>query len=92
LKTAAIKTRLSPIISRNGLMTRAGTSPGKPVFDKAARQTAYLLTNKILFYNLLQNHRPGELDPLEIPAGLTKGSLLQSTLVGIFQTGSEDRL
>jgi hypothetical protein len=39
-------------------------------FDKASRQTAYLLVNKILFYNLLQAKRPGELAPLEIPEGL----------------------
>jgi type I restriction-modification system DNA methylase subunit len=53
-------------------------------FDKAARQTAYLLVNKILFYNLLQTKRPGELDPLEIPEGLTKGAMLQTTLQGYF--------
>ena len=54
-------------------------------FDKAARQTAYLLVNKILFYNLLQAKRPHELDPLEIPEGLTKGALLQTTLQGYFK-------
>ena len=53
-------------------------------FDKAARQTAYLLVNKILFYNLLQAKRPQELDPLAIPDSLTKGALLQSTLQGYF--------
>ena len=53
-------------------------------YDKAARQTAYLLVNKILFYNLLQAKRPHELDPLEIPEGLTKGALLQSTLQAYF--------
>ncbi len=53
-------------------------------FDKAARQTAYLLVNKILFYNVLQAKRPSELDPLEVPASLTKGSVLQSTLQGYF--------
>jgi len=31
-------------------------------FDRSARQTAYLLVNKILFYNLLQAKRPHELD------------------------------
>jgi len=56
----------------------------KEDFDKAARQTAYLLINKILFYNLLQAKRPHELDPLEIPQGLTKGSILQSTLQAYF--------
>lgn len=53
-------------------------------FDKAARQTAYLLVNKILFYNLLHAKRPHELDPLEIPEGLTKGAMLQTTLQGYF--------
>lgn len=54
-------------------------------FIRAARQTAYLLINKILFYDLLQAKRPSELDPLEIPKGLTKGSLLQSHLQAYFK-------
>jgi len=49
-------------------------------FDKAARQTAYLLVNKILFYDVLQSKQPKELDPLKIPDSLTKGSMLQKTL------------
>ncbi len=53
-------------------------------FDKAAHQAAYLLVNKILFYNLLQAKRPEELDPLNIPEDLTKGGLLQSQLQGFF--------
>jgi type I restriction enzyme M protein len=53
-------------------------------FDKAARQTAYLLVNKILFYNLLQAKRPNQLDPLEIPESLTKGALLQRQLQAYF--------
>ncbi|HLG35980.1 MAG TPA: N-6 DNA methylase [Bacteroidia bacterium] len=53
---------------------------GKNDFDKAARQTAYLLVNKILFYDVLQSKRPKELDPLKIPDSLTKGSMLQKTL------------
>lgn len=53
-------------------------------YKKAARQTAYLLINKILFYDLLQIKRPDQLDPLEINEGLTKGSLLQSHLQGYF--------
>ena len=53
-------------------------------FDKAARQTAYLLVNKILFYNLLQAKRPHELDLLEIPEGLTKGAMLQTSLQSYF--------
>lgn len=54
-------------------------------FDKAARQTAYLLVNKIIFYKLLQAKRPRDLDPLEIPEGLTKGSRLQRELQGYFE-------
>jgi type I restriction-modification system DNA methylase subunit len=53
-------------------------------FDKAARQTAYLLVNKILFYNLLQAKRPNELAPLEIPEGLLKGAQLQKILQSFF--------
>lgn len=53
-------------------------------FEKAARQTAYLLINKILFYDVLQSKRPDRLDPLEIPKSLTKGSLLKSHLSGFF--------
>lgn len=53
-------------------------------FDKAARQTAYLLVNKILFYDLLQAKRPQDLDPLEIPESLTKSEMLQTTLQGYF--------
>ncbi|PIU82763.1 MAG: hypothetical protein COS68_07700 [Elusimicrobia bacterium CG06_land_8_20_14_3_00_38_11] len=34
-------------------------------FDKVARQTAYLLVNKILFYDLLQAKRPEEIPPLK---------------------------
>ncbi len=53
-------------------------------FDKTARQTAYLLVNKILFYDALQAKRPAELDPLQIPEGLTKGAALQSVLQAYF--------
>jgi len=59
-------------------------APQPQDFDKAARQTAYLLVNKILFYNVLQTKRPQKLDPLEVPASLTKGSVLQTTLQGYF--------
>jgi type I restriction enzyme M protein len=54
-------------------------------FEQTARQTAYLLINKILFYHLLQAKRPQDLDPLEIPESLTKVSLLQSTLQNFFK-------
>jgi tRNA1(Val) A37 N6-methylase TrmN6 len=53
-------------------------------FDKAARQTAYLLVNKILFYNLLQVKRPHQFNPLEISEKVTKGSLLQKILQAYF--------
>ncbi len=53
-------------------------------FEKAARQTAYLLINKILFYDVLQSRRPRQLDPLTIPDALTKGGLLQTTLQAYF--------
>ncbi len=52
-------------------------------FAKIARQTAYLLVNKILFYYALRSKRP-ELDPLDIPASLTKGGRLKAHLQGCF--------
>jgi len=52
-------------------------------YEKAARQAAYLLINKILFYNVLQSKR-NDLDPLDIPESLTKGGLLQKTLQNYF--------
>ena len=48
--------------------------------DKASRQTAYLLVNKILFYNLLQAKRPQELPPLNIPEGFIRGKHLRKVL------------
>ena len=48
--------------------------------DKASRQTAYLLVNKILFYNLLQAKRPQELPPLNIPGGFVRGKHLRKVL------------
>ena len=53
-------------------------------YEKAARQASYLLVSKILFYDTLQNKRPNDLDPLEIPQGLTKGSVLQTHLQNYF--------
>ena len=49
-------------------------------FNKAARQAAYLLVNKILFYDVLQAKRSHDLDPLSIPEDLTRGGLLQKHL------------
>lgn len=54
-------------------------------FDKAARQTAYLLVNKILFYNVLQVKRQDKLAPLEIPEGLFRGSQVQNHLQNYFK-------
>jgi len=54
-------------------------------FDKAARQTAYLLINKIIFYHALQSKRQTELDPLNIPDDLTKGGLLKKQLQNYFE-------
>jgi type I restriction-modification system DNA methylase subunit len=54
-------------------------------FEKAARQAAYLLVNKILFYDLLQAKRPHDFNPLSIPDDLTKGGLLQSLLESYFK-------
>jgi len=53
-------------------------------FDKAARQTAYLLVNKILFYMVLQSKRPDKLERLEIPQSLFKGASLQKELQKYF--------
>ena len=47
-------------------------------YDKIARQAAYLLVNKILFYTALQSKF--NLDPLEVPANLTRGDKLQKIL------------
>lgn len=49
-------------------------------FDRAARQTAYLLVNKILFYDVLQSKRPKDLSLLDIPASLMQSSILQKML------------
>jgi len=53
-------------------------------FMKAARQTAYLLVNKILFYNLIQARRPKDLDLLDIPETRTKHELLAKDLQAYF--------
>jgi len=54
-------------------------------FNKIARQTAYLLINKILFYELLQAKRPKELDPLDIPETLELNTSLRSLLESRFK-------
>ncbi len=63
---------------------------GQPYdFDKAARQTAYLLVNKILFYTHLQNKRPDALPPLEIPPTLLSGKQLRRFLQFYFDIALE---
>ncbi|MBI5048367.1 MAG: SAM-dependent DNA methyltransferase, partial [Deltaproteobacteria bacterium] len=52
-------------------------------FEKAARQTAYLLLNKILFYQALKAKQTG-LASLLIPDDLTAGGQLQKYLQGYF--------
>ncbi len=52
-------------------------------YDKVARQTAYLLINKILFYYLLKAKKT-YLASLEIPEDLTKGGQLQAQLQAYF--------
>ncbi len=53
-------------------------------FEKAARQTAYLLINKILFYQALKVKQPA-LSSLQIPDDLTMGGQLQIMLQGFFE-------
>jgi type I restriction enzyme M protein len=54
----------------------------KEDYEKAARQTAYLLVNKILFYSAIQPIR--RLDVLQAPKDLTRGSLLKMILQAFF--------
>ncbi|RKZ30629.1 hypothetical protein DRQ36_04865 [bacterium] len=53
-------------------------------YDKAARQTAYLIVNKVIFYNLLQAKRPKTLDKIGLDKDLTRGPLLKAQLQGYF--------
>ena len=52
-------------------------------YNKVARQTAYLLVNKILFYHLLKAKRP-YLSSIVIPDDLVRGGQLQKQLQGYF--------
>jgi len=52
-------------------------------YEKAARQAAYLLVNKILFYDVLRAKKPN-LSRLEIPDSLIQGQILQKTLQAYF--------
>lgn len=51
-------------------------------YEKLARQAAYLLVNKLVFYGALQEKLG--LDPLEIPESLTSGERLQKILKAYF--------
>ncbi|MBI3442485.1 MAG: SAM-dependent DNA methyltransferase [Candidatus Sungbacteria bacterium] len=53
-------------------------------YERIARQTAYLLANKILFYNALQLKRPDRLSPLSIPEDIAHGGILQGCLQSFF--------
>jgi len=52
-------------------------------FEKVARQTAYLLVNKILFYNLLRTKKT-ELAELSIPEDFIQGGQLQRQLQEVY--------
>ena len=54
-------------------------------FEKAARQTGYLLTNKILFYQVLKSKQT-ILASLSIPDDLVAGGQLQKLLQSYFDT------
>jgi len=49
-----------------------------PDIERVARQTAYLLINKVLFYTALQEKH--KLSPLSIPSDLTDSKILKGTL------------
>ncbi|KPK96100.1 hypothetical protein AMJ80_01920 [bacterium SM23_31] len=53
-------------------------------YERAARQTAYFLVNKIIFYSALYAKYPGDFDPLTIPEEFTKGSIIHALLQGFF--------
>jgi len=57
-------------------------SESKEDYTKIARQAAYLLINKVLFYTALQEKF--DLDPLEIPKNLRKGDVLEQILKAYF--------
>ncbi|MBI4824331.1 MAG: SAM-dependent DNA methyltransferase [Nitrospirae bacterium] len=58
-------------------------------FEKAARQSAYLLINKILFYQTLKAKQP-RLSSLVIPDDLTAGGQIQKQLQGYFSYITEN--
>jgi len=57
-------------------------SGSKEDYAKIARQAAYLLINKVLFYTALQEKF--DLDPLEVPKNMRKGDVLEQILKAYF--------
>lgn len=55
-------------------------------YSRIAHQAAYLLANKIIFYNALQLKRPDKLSPLSIPEDLTHGGPLKGILQSFFNS------
>ncbi|MBI4738691.1 SAM-dependent DNA methyltransferase [Candidatus Woesearchaeota archaeon] len=53
-------------------------------YRKTAYQAAYLLINKIIFYDVLQAKNPNVFNKLEIPDSFTKGGLLAGHLQNYF--------
>ena len=53
-------------------------------YRKTAYQAAYLLINKIIFYDVLQAKNPNTFNKLEIPDSFTKGGLLAGHLQNYF--------
>ena len=55
-------------------------------YEQVSRQAAYLLANKIIFYNALQVKRPDKLSPLSIPEDLAHGGPLKGILQSYFNS------
>lgn len=55
-------------------------------YEQVSHQAAYLLANKIIFYNALQLRRSDKLSPLTIPQDLTHGGPLKGILQSFFNS------
>lgn len=55
-------------------------------YKQVSHQAAYLLANKIIFYNALQLKRPEKLSPLSIPQDLIDGGTLKGILQAYFDS------
>jgi adenine-specific DNA methylase len=55
-------------------------------YEQVSHQAAYLLANKIIFYNALRLKRPDKLSPLSIPEDLTHGGPLKGILQSYFNS------